>query len=157
MLNISKKRYFPEWEYFVYYLTKKERGDYLNMWFPGPDWIDKRGKHFPRNEYWTIKKCDQDTTRHLYGRVYNPVGIHIFTSYRFIRKETLFPFDMKAMIHSIDDSSYGIWFQDMELSELEEKRLQIMRYVDYVKILSGKEFLEYCVMIGGDPKSIDYN
>lgn len=156
MLNISKKRYFPEWEYFVYDLTRKQRGDYLNVWFPQVDWIDKRGKHYPRNHYWTLKKCDQETSYHLYCRIYNPVSINIMPAYRY-KEPKITPFDMKAQIHSIDDSSYGIWFQDMELSELTEKRLQIMRYVDYVKVINGEEFLKYCLMLGANLKSIDYN
>lgn len=157
MLNISKKRYFPEHFYFVYNLTSKQRGNYLNVWFPSEPWIDRRGKCYPKNEYWTLKKCDYETSLHLCQRVYNPVSIRIFNSYRYFKKETSYPFDMIARIHSIDDSSYGIWFQDMELKDLVEKRLQIMKYVDSVKVLNGNEFLKYCVMIGGDPQSIDYN
>jgi hypothetical protein len=62
------------------------------------------------------------------------------------------PFDMKAMIHSIDDSSYGIWFQDKELTELEEIRFKIMKYVDSVKVINGEDFLNYCESLGGTDK-----
>jgi len=156
MVNISKKRYFPEWEYFVYTLTKKERGDYINVWFPGEDFIDKRKKKHPRNEYWTLKKCDVETSYHLYNRVYNPISVRIINAFRY-KQPLITPFDMVARIHSIDDSSYGIWFQDLELSVLEEKRLQIMKYVDSVKVINGEEFLKYCLTLGADPESIDYN
>jgi hypothetical protein len=75
MLNISKIRKYPENEYNMYYLTKKERGKYLNTWFRGEDYVDKRGKIHLSKRYWTLKKCDKDTTCHLCGREYNNISI----------------------------------------------------------------------------------
>jgi hypothetical protein len=166
MLNISKKRKYPKNEYEVYDLTKKERGRYLNMWFMGEDFVDKRGKIYPTNSYWTLKKCDKDTSCHLYGREYNNISLRIIDSWRWGRNTKsgkmgkitpITPFDMVARIHSIDDSSYGIWFQDKELTELEEIRLKIMEYVDSILNIeiNGEEFLNYCESLGGIHK--DYN
>lgn len=154
-MNISKTRRFPDNEYEVYKWDKKERGRWINIWFRKPDFITKQKKIIPNNDYWTIKKVDKDTANHLYGKEWNSVSLNIFKSYRFIKKESLFEWNMKAMIHSIDDSSYGIWFQDKSLEELEEIRLKIMCQVDIETSLNGEEFLSYCESLGGIDK--DYN
>jgi len=164
MLNISKERKFPNNEYDLYHLTKKERRKYLNTWFRGEDFIDKRKKVYPTNQYWTLKKCDKDTSRNLYNREYNNISINIIDAWRCGKNpksgqmekiKPITPFDMKAMIHSIDDSSYGIWFKDKELTELGEIRLKIMKYVDSVSKINGEYFLNYCESLGGTDK--DYN
>ena len=46
MLNISKKRKFSKpgdnCPYHTYQLTRKQRGNYVNVWFPGEDLVLKK-------------------------------------------------------------------------------------------------------------------
>lgn len=148
MINICKIRKFPDNEYFVYDLSKEDRGKWLNVWFQKEVFFYK-GKQYPRNEYCILKEVDKESMNYLYGRKFNPISIFIIDSYKKIN-----PSAMKAMIHSIDDSSYGIWF-DEPLEELERKRLLIMKWISDRKIINGEEFLNYCESIGGEDK--DYN
>lgn len=100
MINISKKNNLSN-EYVVYHTTKHNIGRYLNTWFL--ETIKKNNNYY---YYKTCKKVDKDTASHLYWRFYNVVSIYInCTSNKCIEHH------MKAMIHSIDDSSYGIWFE----------------------------------------------
>lgn len=154
-MNISKIRLFPDNEYESYKWDKKERGRWVNIWFKKPDFINKQRKRFPRDEYWTIKRVDEHTTCCLYNRQWNNISISIWPSYRFMKKESIFEFDMKAMIHSVDDSSYGIWFQDKPKSELGYIRKQVMTWIDSQKILNGNEFIKICKNLGGTDE--DYN
>jgi len=153
MINFCKKRKFPDWHWFVYDLKKSEQGNWLNTWFEAEDWIDKYKKVHKRNEYWTVKKVDEESACHLYRRYYHPIFISIMLSYRKNRAE--WPFTMKAQICSPDDSSYGIWFQDMPLDKLEQIRLEIMKWINSQSIINGEKFLTVCEELGGVDK--DYN
>ena len=145
MINICKIRKFPDWAYFVYDLSKQDRGKWLNVWFEREPFLHK-GKLLPRNEYCTLKEVDEESMNHLYGRKFNLVSIFIIPSYK---KEN--PFNMKAMIHSIDDSSYGIWF-NWPLAGLESRRLLIMKWVSERSVINGGKFLDYCESLGGEDR-----
>jgi len=148
MINICKIRKFPDWHYFVYYLSKQDRGKWLNVWFQEEDCLYK-GKKYSPNNYCTLKEVDKESMFHLYGRRFNPVSIFIINSYK---KEN--PFSMKVMIHSVDDSSYGIWF-DFPLEGLECRRLLIMKWISERSIINGEKLLDYCESLGGEDR--DYN
>ena len=139
---------FPDWNYFVYDLSKADRGKWLNVWFQKEPWINK-GKSYTRNQWETLKEVDDETANNLYHVKFNPVSVRIIPSYK---KEN--PFSMKAMIHSIDDSSFGIWF-DCSLEGLEFKKLLIMKWVSDRKVINGEQFLNYCESLGGEDR--DYN
>ena len=64
---------------------------------------------------------------------------------------------MKAQIHSIDDSSYGIWWIGRSKEDLEPIRLKIMEWIDSQPILNGDKFIEFCLLAGANPDSVDYN
>lgn len=109
---------------------------------------------------WITKKVDEETSSHLYNEIYNPISLTIMcpTGARFKQNtngEDLY--QMKAQIYSIDDSSYGIWFYEVPYNELEEIRTNIMKWINTKPIINGDEFLQYCVSVGGDESSIDYN
>lgn len=174
ILNLSKTRKFPtlgerddfydkKWNevsdpYKIYHTNKHDIGKYLNTWFSGQHIENK--KFVARDEMWVTKKVDGDTASHLYGEIYNPIEIVIMcpTGAKFKQNdkgEDLY--QMKAQIHSIDDSSYGIWFDNKTYSELEDIRFQIMKWINNKSVINGDEFIEYCVSVGGDESSIDYN
>lgn len=169
LLNLSKKRIWPlkksgKWDYsdnyFVYHLSKDERGKYLNTWFTGVINKSKDDKYTYTDEKITLKKCDEDTAHHLYGREYNTVTVKIlcppgakFTQNE--KKQDLY--EMKAQIHSIDDSSYGIWWHKRPFSEMDEIRIKVMEWVNKFPIINGEEFLDYCVSIGANNDTRDYN
>ena len=170
MLNISKKRKFSKpgdnCPYHTYQLTRKQRGNYVNVWFPGEDLVLKKSQKVARNNqfyyendrFWTIKKVDKRTADHLYNREWNPISIFINRSYSEYKKDkdtTLC--DMKAQIHSIDDSSYGIWWIGRSKEDLEPIRLKIMEWIDSQPILNGDKFIEFCLLAGANPDSVDYN
>ena len=87
----------------------------------------------------------------LYRRKYNPVSISMSNSY----EGNLY--DMKAQIHSVDDGSFGIWWNNKSIEELKDCRKRLMEWINTSILLNGEEFLEICVGLGADPDTKDYN
>ncbi len=149
--NLSKSRKWPSYKngkydyddmYFTYKLKKDELGKYLNTWFQGTS-----------DSMITLKEVDKETSNNLYHRKYNPISIKIMNSHK--SKGT---FDMKAQIHSIDDSSYGIWWISKTVDELKEIRLELMEWLNkHLDPINGEEFLDTCVNMGADEDQKDYN
>jgi len=176
VLNLSKKRKFPtigetspnahksNWDltdfYFIYDLSKKDIGKYLNTWFVGNVMKNKDGDVYT-DEMWTVKKTDKETSDNLYRRKINPISLSIMcpTGARFKKNDEgeIINYQMKAQIHSIDDSSYGIWFDDMKLDELKRIRTKIMEWINAYKEINGEEFLDICISLGANEDSKDYN
>lgn len=177
--NLSKKRKFPtigeinpqahksNWSstefYHIYHLSKKEIGKYLNTWFRGEQFKGKDDVIY-RDEMWTVKKMDEETASCLYRRDINPISINIMCPIggRFKTNENGEKlYQMKAEIHSIDDSSYGIWWGPQvggfTFEELEKTRYKLMHWINAMKVINGEEFLEVCVSLGADPETKDYN
>lgn len=169
MLNISKKRKWKVSEhsklstdlYFVYNLHKKQRGDYLNTWFVGIQASDKKDKNIIyTDEMITFKQCDEDTIRHLYQRKYNPVSLDILcpAGAKFTYNKDNEPlYDMKFQVHSIDDSSFGIWWIKKPLKELYAIRDTIMNTISNIPVINGENLLNYCIELGADETQKDYN
>jgi hypothetical protein len=152
--------------YFTYNLKKDELGKYLNTWFTGVVMKSKtKDRKTYRDEMITLKKVDKETAQHLYNREFNPVSVDIMcpTGAKFKQDENGNDlYIMKAQIHSIDDSSYGIWWDDhygtgYTIEELMEIREEIMKWVNSKPILNGEEFLDYCVSLGALEETKDYN
>ncbi len=148
--------------YFTYDLSKKELGKYLNTWFVGSIDISPSGKIY-RDEMITLKKVDEETI--MYGKKINPITLNIMcpTGAKFKQDENGNDlYEMKAQIHSIDDSSYGIWWYNysdtsLPLDELKKIREKIMLWINRQDEVNGEEFLNYCVSLGADEESKDYN
>lgn len=165
MLNISKRRKWLDNEYDVYRFTKKERGNFLNVWFPDEityHTLKLKNKVHHKNmlsndKLWTLKKVDSASCNHLYGERYNPVYFAINCDFYRSTKENKVLYTMCGRIKSIDDSSYGIWWVDKTLEFLYEKRLEMMRWVDSVKELNGEAFFEKAISLGADGEYKDYN
>ena len=109
---------------------------------------------------WTVKIVDEETANHLYLRKYNPIVVSITCPTGGVfkqneKKEDLF--QMRSAINSIDDSSYTIWFDNKPLNELKDIRTKIMKWVSLQPIINGHKFLDKCVELGADEKSIDLN
>lgn len=160
-MNISKKRLWSKPgdnnPYHTYYFTKKQRGDYFNMWFAGaPAKIGK--KTYPVDQMWTLKKVDEETANHLYNRNVNPLCIMILESYsaRKVDKNSTLC-DMKVTLYSIDDSSYGIWWVAKSKEELHTIRREVMAWIDTQPILNGHKMIEACLAFGANEDQIDYN
>ena len=178
LTNLSKVRKWPTYKnssssdmYFTYELNKNEIGKYLNTWFQGN--ISINGDLVYRDEMITLKKVDEETANHLYRRSINPVSIDILLSHSKIK--SIFDENkklklkgkkqiddnrvqsMKAQIHSIDDSSYGIWWDHLTIDELKEIRIKLMEWINTQSILNGEEFLDKCVELGANIESKDYN
>jgi len=166
LTNFSKIRKWPTYPgrsdsdyYFIYNLNKDQLGKYLNVWFQGQnvDEVKKfngKSKHVVYDEVITVKKVDSETSNQLYHKKYNPVSINIMNMYG--------GFCMKAQIHSIDDSSFGIWWNNIPIDELKVIRLKLMDWVNSstmmrLNALNGEEFLDICVSMGADEESKDYN
>lgn len=169
--NYSKKRKWKTYPgrtdidlYFVYKLDKKERGKYLNTWFDGEVIFSKEG-FLLKDEVVTLKEVDEKTANHLYRRKYNPIFIFINRPYRRTKKEkdeviNKEFYQMKAEICSIDDSSYGIWWNEWDgytIDVLKEIRLELMKWINSKPIINGEEFFTKCINLGADPESKDYN
>jgi hypothetical protein len=157
--NFSASDKFPERFYDIFDLDETELEKYRNVWMVGNSNFDKTNTILHRDEILTVKKVDEITSRHLYCREYNPIGITIMcpVGAKFFKDETgELLYQMKAAIYSIDDSSYGIWFTNKTITELNEIRIQIMNWLDSY-IINGEIFLEVCEYLGGDHDSIDYN
>jgi hypothetical protein len=174
--NLSKNRKWPSRNtgkldysdlYFTYSLPKSELGKYLNTWFVGVIYKSKDGKQTYRDEMVTLKKTDKETSNHLYHREYNPITITILAptgaSVNWKRNEKGEDcYRMKAQIHSVDDSSYGIWWNEWDeesrtLDSLVEIRTQLMKWINACPIINGEEFFDVCIGLGADEESKDYN
>ena len=167
MLNISKKRKWKTYDkrddtdmYYTYKLLKRKRGDYLNTWFEGQRAGLSKKNIIYRDEMITLKECDADTSSHLYHRNFNPVSITIMCpvgakfSYNALNEPL---YNMKFQIHSIDDSSYGIWWDNKTLEELTKVRNRLMIIISQIPVINGELLLNLCVDFGADKESKDYN
>lgn len=151
--------------YFTYDLKKQDLGKYLNTWFIGDLAESKDRSKIFTDEMITLKKVDKETAENLYGREYNPLTIRIMcpTGARFKQDaDGNNLYEMKAQIHSIDDSSYGVWWSYYYGSELPFEnmlkiRAKIMKWVNSKKVINGEQFLDYCVSLGASEESKDYN
>lgn len=166
VINLSKIR---KWKmtnnhsdmYFIYELPKSELGKYLNTWFEGLVTLSKSKDFTINDEMITLKRVDKDTSYRLYHKEYNPVSINIHCpiggKFKLDENGNKF-YQMKAKICSVDDSQFGIWWDDKyTLGELKDIRTKLMNWVNTKPILNGDEFLDYCVVLGADENSKDYN
>lgn len=166
MINISKKRfpfivlgkrkndkYERTDEYFVYDLNRKELGNWLNIWFQGTNAYDDKGNIF-REELWAVKKVDEITSRHLYNRRYNPISLNTFclTGGKFTQKnsENEILYNFKAQIHSIDDSSYGMWWNNVSLKQIAILKRKLMLQLEPIKEVNGDKWFDYGKELGAD-------
>lgn len=174
-MNISRKRKFPIYKetrgtkghyencsdfYFTYDLSKKDIGKFLNTWFVGQVATHGKEKFITRDEMITLKKCDDKTASCLYCRKFNPVSVSIVcpTGAKFkLNEKDEKLYNMVARIHSIDDSSFGIWFNELPLEKLRILRYDIMEFISSLNVINGEQFLERCIEFGADKDSIDYN
>ena len=147
--NLSKKRRFMERMYDVYDLPK-DKGNYLNTWFLGNAIHNK--EKICVDEFWTVKRVNEDTACGLYDRKVNPISINIWLYWKDNTKNV-----MKAQIHSIDDSSFGVWFNDKGVGELVGIRVELMKWINQFKEIDGEEFLKKCVELGADKETINYD
>ena len=157
MLNICKTRKILDF-YRLYDIPKSKIGDYLNTWFEGNNQENK--KFLIMDSLITFKKVDKETYNKLYCRWYNPIEIYITcpAGGRFKYNESGDKlYNMSAFIHSIDDSSFTIRWNDITLVKLREIRIKVMKYVSSKKVINGNEFLELCINHGADKESIDYD
>lgn len=170
MINISKIRKFPTYaetkrilvkcdndtdKYFIYNLTRKKLGDYLNVWFVGSNLICKKTNNkfgiikgdIIRDELWTVKKVDNDTASHLYQRKYNPISLNVYLpTGGFKTHEKLY--DFIATIHSIDDSSYSAIFHGYSLKQIDLLRNKLICFIDGYNVLNGDMFIKKCQELG---------
>ena len=135
--------------YFIYELDENELDKYLNKWFSGP--VIKHKNKVVSDNIITIKGMDKETQNHLYDKKYNPISFNIM----FFTNQP--NYSMKCMIHSIDNSSYGIWFEDRNYDELKEIRHHLMKWVDkWDNDINGEEFLRTCIDHDADEHTVDY-
>lgn len=154
MINISKKDNLnPNNCLKIYNLNKKDRGKYLNTWFHSYrfDKTKKKVQYLHKEYMTTLIKVDKQTSSQLYGRSYNPFFISITYN---IDKTKLY---LLARICSIDDSSFGIWAMTLTYEEILEVRFKIMLFISSQKEVNGEEFLKFCIKLGMDKNTIDYN
>ena len=173
--NICKKR---EWDkkvradgsiytdhYFTYSLKRKELGKYLNTWFVEDLHIVKEILY--TDSLITLKKVDSYTSLQLYNRHYNPLSIIIMPVYKCLKllknnKANHLPpyYVMKCHLHSIDDSSYGIWWGNSTIDTLRNKRFELMSWInqfDTKNLLNGEALLNKCIELGANPETKDYD
>lgn len=109
---------------------------------------------------WMPKVCDKETAGHLYDRPINPVSITIMcpTGAVFQKNENgELLYNMKLHVHSIDDSSYGIWFEKLTLSLLIYIRKCIFEYLNKDYLLNGEDLLNAAINLGANPESKNYD
>lgn len=176
MINISKNRKFPTYaetkrffvkkdcqnetdEYIIYKLTKKKLGDYLNVWFIGSNLFCKKSIEkfdivkgdLMRDELWTVKKVDKETSSRLYNKIYNPISLNIHMVVSNQKKIYI----LSAKIHSVDDSSYTAFFRDKTIDEMFVLRNTLMQYLDIKTTLNGDMFIKKCQELGCDEIGYD--
>lgn len=152
----SKGRKHPYTNFYrVYDLNKRQVGNLLNTWFPGIDSRDEKGKIFC-SELWTVKKVDKASMVHLYNKRYNPISLITMrpVGAKFTNDSNgNVLYNFKATIHSIDDSSYGMWWKGVTLLKIEVLRNSLMRWMELHKEISGEEWFS----IGGSLGAVDFD
>lgn len=146
--------------YSVYELNKEDIGKFLNTWYVGEIMVSKKGEFIIVDEMIVVKKVNEHTSGHLYHKEYNPITLRIMcpTGAKFkLNEKGEKLYQMKAQIHSIDDSSYGVWCDNKTLDELKLIRIETMKWLNIQKLVDGDEFLNFCVSVGANEDSIDYN
>lgn len=144
--------------YDLYKMNISEIADMMGENYKGTYGTLKDGITVTEDEIIRVVLCDEETTGHLYRRPINPLSVRILcpTGAKFKQDEKgKNLYNMKAQIHSIDDSSYGIWFNDLPYSTLEYIRKLILEYVAENYLINGEKFLNFCELLGGVDK--DYN
>lgn len=154
--------------YFTYRLRPEQIDVYLNKWFVGGQFFGKNGQVYT-DEVITLKETDEETSSHLYHQKFNPVSIRIMCPIgaKFQKnKNGKDLYNMKAQIHSIDDSSYAIWWEQLPIDELRNIRKNIMSWINPNPLhptlirynsINGEEFLNKCVEFGADENTKDYD
>jgi len=136
-----------------YYVYGYNIENYLNKWYKGL--FDRRGECVTYDEMLTIVRTNGITTNRLYERPYNNLSVNIMKYYK---DDSCNLHDMKAMIHSLDDSTYGVWFNRRNYNDLLHIRLKILYWVNkHRDNMDGEDFLRMCLSIGADADSVDYN
>lgn len=155
--TIIAKGYHRSDLYFIYDLGEQEINQYLDKWFKGVKLKYNNGLWY--SEVITIKAVDNETAKKLYGHTYNPLTITVLpfakwdgTNYTYGPK-----YSMIARIHSIDDSSFGIWWEDNTIKDLIKVRKKLIKEIDSLKTVNGEKFLNMCKELGADPSTVDYN
>ncbi len=136
--------------YFIYKLNDKDKIPYLNQWFVTEKYKEKNNI-IVHDEIITFKNVDKNTSYHCYNEMINPIIIFIMC----IPNSNLY--NMKTQICSIDDASFGIWWNNIKLSDLYKIRKYIINYINSKHIINGEDLLNYCVTLGADTKTKDYN
>jgi hypothetical protein len=149
--------------YVLYELSLNEIHDHHNVsvldeWFI---YEKNENKDFLINDsIITVKRCDEETTHCLYGRVYNPLKLIIQcpTGLKFNKddKGNLL-YNMIVTLCSIDDSSFSIWFEQIPLKKLYYIRGGIKKWVDEKFFINGDELLKYCELLGANPEQKYYD
>lgn len=139
-------------EYHIYRLDEEDLVfNWCDKWFKDKCDVLNNDKYY-YNAIWTVKKVDIETSYHLYNREYNPCSIKIMTSYK-----DPSTFALKAQMHSVDDSSYGVWFNKLTLDAAETLREKFVKHLDSQKIFNGIKFITFAKELGATEKDIDYN
>lgn len=138
--KFSNKKMFDDIDrYFIYKIENEE--EIVFNWVD--KWFKEKTDRLNFSCIWSIKKVDENTALHLYNRYYNPFSILILPQYR---NETHYA--LKATIHSIDDSSYGVWFNNLTFEIAKEIETKIAEYIDSQKILNGDLFFNFARELG---------
>lgn len=160
--KITPDSRYPNYEmcevYDLYKMNISDVADMMGKNYKGTYGTSKDGSKVYEDEIIRVVLCDEESTRLLYRRPINPLSVRILcpVGAKFKQDEKGRDlYNMKAQIHSIDDSQYGIWFHDLPYSKLEYIRKLILEYVDENYLINGEDFLTFCELIGGVDK--DYN
>ena len=63
----------------------------------------------------------------------------------------------KVHVCGTDDSTYGIWFNNVDSDRLKEITENVITYLSFQDELDGELFLDFLESIGADPNERDYN
>lgn len=119
--------------YFIYDIDNQEIiNKYLDNWYVDETDFSIRFRAF--------KEVDENTSYHLYNRIYNPLDIRCF--YHGYHDEIC----VKVHLWSIDDSSYGMWLNDTDITK--EKIKEIIEFIFTSSQLSGDELFEIGKTLG---------
>lgn len=132
--------------FFPYSSEVSQLENYLDTWFVGgfvdeelsKNSFNKRNSHRYFDEFITLKKFDEKTTKLLFNKEYNPISITIYTSLRGPL------YNMDAKIHSVNDNHFNYTWENMGLDKLKSIREDIKKWISQKELINGDEFLDYC-------------
>lgn len=116
----------------------------INKWFYAETKSFANNKSIVREEYIRLVQVDENTFYHCYCKIFNPICISLSAlPGKAYNKELIG--ELKIGLNTIDDSYYGVRFENVSREQVEELIDKVDEYLNSVDYLSKTHFLDFLV------------